>query len=216
MDLVVTCMHCGTKLKLRKAMAGILKEVRCAKCHKKTPVKTEGAATPEADKPKPAAPPAPVKTESEKPKPAVEPTKPLPAPSPAAKAEEAKASVGPKLDEKPADKVEPAAIKAPVVPAVKPVAAPPDPGPVVAPTPAAPGAKPLTPLTPAVPEAKPGIDAGKAAALQANVDKVSALVETSGKDLAAVKGVLRSYYQSELEAARKRVEEFEKRLRELG
>lgn len=201
MDPVVTCVHCGAKLKLRKAMASLLSEVRCAKCQKKTPVKPEKtgdkghAATPDTTK-------APAQAE-DKQKPAADKQAAKPAPGPAG------ASSKP---DKAADKKEEATSDAPAKPA--PPAAkkdddkktpPADHGKV----------KPAAPPEPPKPAAAPASSAPAPRDTGTKVDKVATRLDTHAQDLTSLKKGLRSYYESELQAARKRVSELETRLKDL-
>jgi hypothetical protein len=51
MDTILTCLHCGTKLKVKTAMLKVMKEVRCAKCRQPIP---SPASPPEGGAPLPA------------------------------------------------------------------------------------------------------------------------------------------------------------------
>jgi DNA-directed RNA polymerase subunit RPC12/RpoP len=48
METILTCTHCGTKLKVKTAMLKLMKEIRCAKCRHVIPTTEGGGAAAEA------------------------------------------------------------------------------------------------------------------------------------------------------------------------
>ena len=153
MDTVIVCSHCGARLKLKSATVGILREIRCAKCHKKIPIN---------------------ETAVEKP--------PTAAPMP--------------------QNAERGAIPSETKAVASPSGAPS----ILSPSP---------PNKAQTSSSRPVAEKDNAAHLTADLNKLSRQAEGNARDLSTIKLALRAYYEAELDAARKRVTELEKRVQAL-